>query len=151
MWHFKQFLFLEAQQKDQPLRTSSFCLHQTVLKLFPGLRHHHAAWRPGVGWRGARRRRGALPAPVARPQAVVPSGDPGVRSALVRLLVVPERSGSGPPEHPVRLLHRRQEQEDPAETGESDGLITGVWFWSSTGSRLLYTGGTATLLHFSQW
>lgn len=61
-----------------------------------------------------------MPAPVAGPQAVVPSGDLGVRSALVRLLVVPERPGSGPQEHPVRLLHRRQEQEDPAETGESD-------------------------------
>lgn len=64
-----------------------------------------------------------MPAPMAGPQAVVPSGDPGVRSALVRLLVVPERPGSGPQEHPVRLLHRRQEQEDPAETGESDRVI----------------------------
>lgn len=56
---------------------------------------------------------------MAGPQAVVPSGDPGVCSAVVRLLVVPERPGSGPQEHPVRLLHRRQEQEDPAEAGES--------------------------------
>lgn len=42
-----------------------------------------------------------MPAPVAGPQAVVSSGDPGLRSALVRVLVVPERSGSGPQDHPV--------------------------------------------------
>lgn len=59
-----------------------------------------------------------MPAPVAGPQAVVPSRDPGVCSALVRLLVVLERPGPGPQEYPVRLLHRRQEQEDPAEAGE---------------------------------
>lgn len=59
-----------------------------------------------------------MPAPVAGPQAVVPSGDAGVRIALVWLLVVPERPGSGAQEHPVGLLHRRQEQEDPAEIGE---------------------------------
>lgn len=60
-----------------------------------------------------------MPAPVAGPQAVVSSGDTGLRSALVRVLVVPERPGSGPQDHPVGLLHRRQEQEDPTETGES--------------------------------
>ena len=38
---------------------------------------------------------------------------------MVRLLGVPERAGAGAPQHPVRLLHRRQEQEDPAAAGES--------------------------------
>lgn len=42
-----------------------------------------------------------MPAPVAGSQDVVSSGDPGVRSALVRLLGVPEWPGSGPQEHPV--------------------------------------------------
>lgn len=60
---------------------------------------------------------------MARTPAVVPSGNPGVRLALVRLLAVPERPGSGPQEHPFRLLHRRQEQEDPAEAGESDNPL----------------------------
>lgn len=42
-----------------------------------------------------------MSAPVAGPQAVVPSGDAGVCSAVVRLLVVPERPGPGAQEHPV--------------------------------------------------
>ena len=42
-----------------------------------------------------------MPAQVAGPEAVVPPGDPGLRSALVRVLVVPEWSGSGPQKHPV--------------------------------------------------
>lgn len=61
-----------------------------------------------------------MPPQVAQPQTVVPSGNPDLRSALVRVLAVPERSGSGPQEHPVGLLHGRQEQEDPAATGESN-------------------------------
>lgn len=65
--------------------------------------NHDAPWRTGVGRRVPRRWAG--PAPVAGPQAVVPSGDPGLRSALVRVLVVPEWPGSGPQEHSVRLLH----------------------------------------------
>lgn len=79
---------------------------------------HHAAYRTGV--RGSRHRWTVRPA-VARGPAVVPSGIPALRSALVRLLALPERPGSGPQEHPVRLLHRRQEQEDPAAAGESHG------------------------------
>lgn len=48
----------------------------------------------------------------------MPQEHAGVRPALVRHLGVPQWLGVCAPDHPLRLLHRRQEQEDPAESGE---------------------------------
>ncbi|XP_037829250.1 MAGE-like protein 2 [Kryptolebias marmoratus] len=82
---------------------------------------HDAPRRTSGGGSGPRRQ--AVPPQVARSPPLVPQGDPGLRSALVRVLALPERSGSGPQEHPVRLLHGRQEQEDPAEAGNDSSQV----------------------------
>lgn len=106
----KQWLFFSWASRGQFSAGSRFGLDL--------VQNYYAPWRTSSRYRGPWQE--VVPPQVAQPQTVVPSGYPDLCSALVRVLAVPEWSGSGPQEHPVGLLHGWQEQEDPAALGESN-------------------------------